>query len=78
VIGKDPMNPPFRAPLYLMELLYEFNLEVARRQKEEPALITADEGAEPGALLQRPEVSFPQPVRPGAYRAAWRAISAGQ
>jgi hypothetical protein len=49
MIGKDPMKPAFRAPLYLQELLYEFNLEVARRQKEEPAL-TADEGAEPGAM----------------------------
>jgi hypothetical protein len=49
MIGKDPMKPAFRAPLYLQELLYEFNLEVARRQKEEPAL-TADAGAEPGAM----------------------------
>lgn len=38
MIGKDAMKPAFRAPLYLQELLYEFNLEVARRQKEEPAL----------------------------------------
>jgi hypothetical protein len=80
MIGKDPMKPAFRAPLYLQELLYEFNLEVARRQKEEPALAAA-EGAEPGAMtglkdrvkrtplgiLPRTRVPYCAPCSPNTY-----------